>query len=588
MQDKESKTTGGSWSIYKRLLTYARPFWGVFLVAFLGYAIYGAAQGLSAMWLEQVVNAVESNQLDSRLWLALAVLGIYMLRGVGTFLGNYCTSYVARYVIHGLRTDLFEQMLSLPADYYRHHPSGELLAKLTFNVEQVTGAVTDAVKVLFREGLTVIGLFAYLFYLNWKLTLIFIAAAPLIGIVVRVAAKRMRQLGHRIQASVGDISSSAAEAIKGYQEVRIYGGKTYEKERFLSASHQNRQQFMKLVVAESINTPVVQLLVAAALAILMYLAMAPAVMGGMSTGAFVAFITAAGMITKPLRQLTEINAMIQRGVSAAGAVFDTMDTPPEQDSGTLQVRRAEGRLEFRHTSFQYPGAQADSLVDVSLSVPAGQTLALVGRSGSGKSTLAGLLPRFNDGWEGEILLDDIPLQAYQLDNLRAQIAVVSQQVVLFNGSIAQNIAYGAMSEASEAQIMQAAEVAQVLEFAERLPDGIHTQVGEGGVLLSGGQRQRIAIARAVLKDAPVLILDEATSALDTESERYIQAALEGIMANRTTLIIAHRLSTIENAHRIVVMDQGRVVEQGPHQALLEQDGLYAQLYALQFSEDDAS
>ena len=569
---------------YRRLLAYAKPYWLAFCVAFVGYAFYGASQALSAKWLESVIDSVEQGRLDDRVWLALAVLGIFALRGVGSFLGNYCISYVARYVVHGLRTDLFDRMLMLPAQYYQQHSSGELLAQLTYNVEQVTGAVTDAVKVLIREGLTVIGLFSYLFYLNWKLTLIFIAAAPFIGIVVRIASKRMRRLGHRIQKSVGDITNSASESIQGYQVVRVYGGTDFERKRFQGASDLNRRQFMKLVVAESINTPVVQFLVALALAALMYLAMAPSVMGGMSTGEFVAFITAAGMITKPLRMLTEINVKVQKGISAAEAVFATMDQESERDLGTLQIDRAAGNLLFDNICFTYPEKNEQVLSDFSLDIPQGKTVALVGKSGSGKSTVAGLIPRFNDGWVGSILLDGQPLESYPLVSLREQIAIVSQNVVLFNGTIAENIAYGSMASASIEQIQAAAEAAHVMEFVTRLPEGLQTQVGESGVLLSGGQRQRIAIARAILKDAPILIMDEATSALDTESERHIQSALEEVMKDRTTLVIAHRLSTIESADLIVVMDQGSIVEQGTHHELLLSDGAYAQLYKMQFGE----
>lgn len=584
IQPTDAVQTSG-WSVYRRLLSYAKPYWWVFCAAFMGYFLYGASQALSAKWLESVVNAVEGGRLDERIWLALAVLGIFAMRGIGTFLGNYCISYVARHVVHGLRTDLFEKLLTLPTYYYHHHSSGELLAKLTFNVEQVTGAVTDAVKVFIREGLTVIGLFGYLFYLNWKLTLIFIAAAPFIGVVVRLASKRMRRLGSRIQESVSDISSSASEAVQGYQVVRIYGGTQYERERFSRASDLNRKQFMKLVVAESINTPVVQFLVALALAALMYLAMSPDVMGSMNTGEFVAFITAAGMITKPLRLLTEINALIQKGISAAEAVFHIMDQPSEKDDGTQLLTRAQGALEFKDVSFTYPGTDKQVLHHFALEIPAGTTVALVGRSGSGKSTVAALLPRFNDDWQGDILLDGLSTQAYSLAALRAQIATVSQQVVLFDGTIAENIAYGAMSGATHEQILQAAKAAHVMEFVERLPQGLNTQVGESGVLLSGGQRQRIAIARAILKDAPILIMDEATSALDTESERHIQAAMQEVMKNRTTLVIAHRLSTIENADLIVVMDQGEIVEQGTHAELLAQQGAYAQLHNMQFREE---
>jgi subfamily B ATP-binding cassette protein MsbA len=575
-----SAEDNGAWHIYKRLLIYVRPLWLMFLVSFVGFAIYGAGQALSAKWLEMVVNTVQSNNYDQRWFLAAAVLGIFILRGLGAFIGNYSIAYVGREVIHNLRTQVFERLLLLPSHYYSHKSSGELLAKLTYNVEQVTGAVTNAIKVLFREGLTVAGLLGYMFYLNWKLTLIFIAAGPLIGLVVSVAAKRMRKLSRRIQQSVGDITESASESIKGYQVVRIFGGADAERERFNQASLHNKRQFMKLVVTQSLNTPIIQLLVALALSALLFLAMHPDVMGSMSTGGFVAFLTAAGMITKPLRLLTDVTSIVQKGIAAAESLFEVLDEPVEQDRGSRTLEQI-GDIEFRDLCFAYPGTDKQVLNNISLRLPQGKSVALVGRSGSGKTTLASLLPRFNDGWTGELLINGEPLESFTLDSLRSQISLVNQNVVLFNGTIAENIAYGAMAGASETAILAAAEAAHVTEFVERLPEGIHTRVGENGVLLSGGQRQRIAIARAILKDAPILILDEATSALDTESERHIQDALEEVMRGRTTLVIAHRLSTIEKADIIVVMEDGRIIEQGSHSELLEQQGAYSKFHILQ-------
>ena len=574
------------WTLYRRLLTYARPLWLAFLLSFAGFAIYGLGQALSAKWLEMVVDTVQANEYDQRWFLALAVLGIFLLRGVGAFIGNYCIAYVGREVIHTLRTDVFERLLKLPSHYYTRHSSGELLAKLTYNVEQVTGAVTNALKTLFREGLTVVGLLGYMLYLNWKLTLIFIAAGPLIALVVSVAAKRMRRLSRHIQQSVGDITESASESIKGYQVVRIFGGEEAEKERFQQASLKNKRQFMKLIVTQSLNTPIIQFLVALALSALLFLAMHPDVMGTLTTGGFVAFLTAAGMITKPLRQLTNVISIVQKGVAAAESLFEVLDEPAERDQGTLTVERV-GDIEFRQLSFTYPRTETPILSELSLVLPQGKTVALVGRSGSGKSTLASLLPRFNDGWQGELLLNGVPLQSFRLDSLRDQISLVNQNVVLFNGTIAENIAYGSMAGASEEAILAAAEAAHVTEFVEKMPEGIHTLVGEDGVMLSGGQRQRIAIARAILKDAPILILDEATSALDTESERHIQAALEEVIKGRTTLVIAHRLSTIEKADVIVVMEDGRIIEQGSHSELLDQQGAYSRFHILQTDAESA-
>ena len=573
-----------SWSLYKRLLSYVGGYWYGFLISFIGFAIFGASQAAASKWLEMVVDAVEQGNLDQRFFLGLFIVGVFALRGLGTFIGTYSLAYIARQVIHGIRVDLFKKLQQLPASFFKNSSSGQLLAKLTYNVEQVTEAVTEAVKIGLREGMTVLGLFGYMLYLNWKLTLVFFTTAPLIGLVVLFAAKRMRRQARGIQESVGDVADSASEAIRGYEVVRIFGGTEFENKRFRSASDQNRKQFMKLTVTQELNSPIVQVLVAIALAVLLFVAMHPTVLSGMSTGGFVAFLTAAGLITKPLRLLTDVNTKIQRGIAASEGVFAVMDEPVEVDKGSIELGRSVGDLKFSELSFSYPGAQDDALKQINLDIPAGTTVALVGKSGSGKSTLVSLLPRFNDGWRGELLLDGQAIESCTLESLREQIALVNQQVVLFNGTIADNIAYGALASSTPEQINLAAEAAHVMEFVERLPNGLDTEIGEGGVLLSGGQRQRIAIARAILKNAPILILDEATSALDTESERHIQEALDEVVKGRTTLIIAHRLSTIEKADMIVVMDQGEIVERGTHAELLALDGAYAQFHRMQFSE----
>ena len=579
-----SSHTSDSLKMYARLLGYVKGQWHFFILSILGFAGYASTQAAFAKWMEEVVDAVEKGHFDNRLFLALAVLGIFLARGVGNFVGNFFITRIARTLVHQLRVELFAQLQRLPSAFMSKTTSGELLSKLTYNVEQVTGAATNAVKVVAQEGLTVVGLFGYMLWLNWKLTLVFLFVGPLIGIVVSYVSKRFRKLSTNLQNSMGDVTQSASEAIKGYQVVRAFGGQDAEMQRFVAASDKNRKQFMKMVVTQSLSTPAVQFLVALALAFLMYLAMDPVFMASMNTGQFIAFITAAGMLTKPLRQLTEISSVVQRGLAAAESLFSVFDEAPESDKGTREVPRVSGRIDFEIPTFSYPNSDREVLKNISLSIDAGLSVALVGRSGSGKSTLAGLLPRFYDVVEGNVLLDSVPIQDYTLANLRDQIALVNQQVVLFNGTIAENIAYGSLADKSEEEIMAAAQAAHVLEFTNKLPDGLNTVVGENGVLLSGGQRQRIAIARAILKDAPILIMDEATSALDTESERHIQSALEEVMKDRTTLVIAHRLSTIESADLIVVMDQGAIVEQGTHEELLAKQGAYAQLHGLQFKE----
>jgi subfamily B ATP-binding cassette protein MsbA len=570
-------------TVYVRLASYLRHDWKILMVGLLGFAVYAATQAGAAWWLEQFVDAVEKNRFDQRGYLAALILLVFFVRGLGWLFGSYGFAHAARSLVSRLRTQMFDHLLVLPSSYYQRHSTAELTSKLIYNAEQVTGAATGALKTVISEGLTVLGLFGYMLYLNWRLTLLFMAILPLIGLVVRFASKRLRRLSQNIQSSVSDISASASEAIHGYQVVRIFGGAQAERERFGQASERNRRQFMKLVVTDSVSTPVVQMLVAAVVALLTYLAMSPAFLGAMSTGAFIAFISTAAMMAKPVRSLTEVNATIQKGIAAAQSFFSLFDEAPEVDTGEVTLGKAQGDLVFDRVSFTYPNATAAAIRSVSLHVPAGSTVALVGRSGSGKSTLSSLIPRFFDVSEGQIRLDGQAIDRYTLQSLRQQIALVNQHVVLFEGTIAENIAYGALADASPDAVAQAADAAQVTEFTQHLPDGLNTRVGENGLLLSGGQRQRIAIARALLKDAPILILDEATSALDSESERHIQRALEHLMKNRTTLIIAHRLSTIEKADQIVVMEQGQVLEQGTHSALMAQGGHYAALHRLQFN-----
>ena len=571
-----------AWASYQRLLGYVARYWAVFAVAIIGFALFAASQAAFVELTKYMVEAVEQQNLDARYIVPLLVLLIFFARGVGFFLGNYGMAYVARHVVHDLRVAIFEQLLVLPAAYYHRHASGTLLSKLIFNVEQITGAATEALKILVREGLTIIGLFAYLLYLNWQLTMAFLLVGPFIGLVVNRASKRFRTISGNLQDSMGDVTASASEAIKGYDVVRMFGGQTKERQRFFRASNGNRQQAMKLALAESVSTPLVQMLVAIAMALLIFLALQPEIIAIMSAGEFIAFIIAAGMLTKPLRSLTEVNSILQQGIAASQSIFALLDEAPEPDKADKQMLQAKGDISFHQLGFAYQ--KKPILENIELTLPAGKVVALVGRSGSGKSTLVNLLLRFYDPQTGYISIGGQDINKVGRASLREQIALVNQQVMLFNGTIAENIAYGAMADASAEAIAAAAKAARVDEFTERMEQGLQTRIGEAGVLLSGGQRQRIALARALLKDAPILVLDEATSALDTESERHIQGAFNAAMAGRTTLVIAHRLSTIEQADIIVVMDQGQIVEQGSHQTLLQQQGLYAHLHSLQFAE----
>jgi len=592
---QEASGFAASWTLYKRLLAYLKPQLPAVFTSILGFLIFAATTPLAAAWLGWTIDAIESKDLDWRVYSPLLCIAIAFIRGVGGFLGGYSIAHVANYLIHRMRGQIMEHTLDLPVRFFDRAEPGRLISKVTYDVNQITGAVTNAVTVVLREGLTVIGLLAALFYVDWQLSLAFLLIAPIVGKTVSIASRYFRRYSTQMQDSMGEVTQIIGESIRGHHVVRTFNAKGQVNEKFDAASERNRTQNMKMAGTELISTPVIQLLVSSAIAGLIWFLMAPEFMRDRSSGDFVTFLTMAASLAKPIRQLSQINSVIQRGLSAASSIFSLLDEPGEVDCGEKTLPRAIEHIEFDNVRFAYAPASenylgeiqetSESAVDgVSFDVEAGQTIALVGKSGSGKTTLMSLLPRFYDCTEGEIRINGSALPDYSLQSLRHQIAVVSQKVVLFSGSILDNIAYGAAEPIDRDAVIEAARNAHALEFIDQLPQGIDTQIGDDAGMLSGGQRQRIAIARALFDDAPILVLDEATSALDSESELHIQEALSTLMQGRTTFVIAHRLSTVESADRILVMQNGKIIECGSHKELIAQEGHYAYLYNIQFAE----
>ncbi|MFK8015128.1 MAG: lipid A export permease/ATP-binding protein MsbA [Gammaproteobacteria bacterium] len=577
-------TSGASGSnVYRRLLGYSKPYWAVFLLAIVAMAMQAATVTSFAMLVKPLIDGtfVERDPTIIR-WMPLAVLGLFLSRGVGGFVSTYGMEWIGRRVVTSLRQELFDKLLVLPVSFFDQRAGGTLLSMFTYNAEQVSESATRAVTILVRDTLTLLGLVVWMLYLSPQLSIFILLIGPPVAFLIRFTSKLFRRYSKRIQQSMGDVTRIAEEAVRGFREIRLYGGTEYERARFADENESNRRAYMKQVLVKAASVPTIQLMAAAGLASIIFVASRPA--SGFSPGQFSSFIAAMLLLMDPLKRLTDINATLQRGIAGAGSIFDVLDEAGESDDGRAQIDRASGRVEYRNVCFAYEDVGDAVLDDISFTVEPGQTVAFVGRSGSGKSTLVNLLPRFYALQSGEIHLDGQNVEYYRLDDLRAQIAMVSQQVTLFNTSARHNIAYGALSASTEDELSGALQAANAAQFVGELPDGLDTALGDGGGRLSGGQRQRIAIARALLKNAPVLILDEATSALDSESEREIQTALTTLMANRTTLVIAHRLSTVENADRIVVMDRGRIVESGTHQELLALGGHYESLHRMQFNE----
>lgn len=585
MKNKTMPSVNGR-QIYRRLLTYVWPYRYAFVLAILGNILYGIVDAGLIKLLEPLLNEgfVEHNE-DFIRFIPLIIVGIFVIRGLATFLSSFFMGWVGRNVVMNFRQAMFKHLLRLPSSYYDRTTTGEILSKIIYNVEQVADASSDALTVLIRETCTALGLIAVMFSISWRLTLLFIVLVPIMAGIMHVVSKRMRAVSGRVQGSMGGVAHVAEEAIEGQKVIKAFGGEKYEMGQFDKVTQYNRRQEMKMISTSAISIPIIQLIGSLALAATVYLATHSVLKTAITPGAFAAMMAAMIGLLKPIKQLTKVNTNIQKGIAGATSIFAFLDEPAEKDEGTSSLPTLTGQIAFQGVTFSYDNTHP-VLEAIHFDVKPGETIAIVGRSGGGKSTLVNLLPRFYEA-KGNILIDGINVRDVPLQLLRSQMAMVSQQVTLFNDTVAKNIAYGKENVSIE-EIRLAAKSAYALDFIERLPNGLETIIGENGVRLSGGQRQRIAIARAILKKAPILILDEATSALDTESERYIQAALDNLMKQCTTLVIAHRLSTIENASRIIVVDQGRIIEMGTHEELLRLNGHYAQLRSLQYSQNEKS
>jgi len=566
--------------LYLRLLRYVYPYWKVFAASILGTIAFAATEpAMPALMKPLLDETFVARNPEGLVKLPLLLMLLFTVRGAASFVSEYCIKWVSTRVVMDLRKEMFDRLQTLPASYFENHASGNIISKFSYNVQQVMSAVTTVVITIVKDSLIIVGLLSYALYLNWRLSLVTFLIVPPTALVISYFSRRMRRLSRSVQDSLGDLTRVTQEAINGNREIKIFGAEDYEARRFYKISNWIRRYRMKVGVNSALIVPVVQIFTVAALSIVVYFASLQSQAGDLTVGEFVALVTALALLSSPIKRLTKVNVILQRGLAAAESVFALIDESPETDTGQRVIGETRGEIEFRNVFYTHIGADTPVLQDINIKIAAGETVALVGPSGGGKTTLVNLLPRFYTPTEGQILLDGVDIHDIKLTSLRDHIAYVGQHIILFNDTIAANIAYGAQKTGfDEEAVIEAAEKAHAMEFIENFPAGLNTLIGENGVRLSAGQRQRLAIARALIKNAPILILDEATSALDTESEKVVQLALETLRSGRTSLLIAHRLSTIENADRILAMKDGSIVEAGTHSELLQLDGVYARLY----------